>query len=187
MAEEWRPVVGFEEHYEVSSIGRVRRIGGGRGARVGRVLRHSTLRGYFNINLYVARKEFSRRVHRLVAEAFIGECPLDERTGRLCDVNHKNGNRSDNRVENLEWSTRSANLSHAYHVLGTIHPPETKLRGEDCGQAKLTREQVLAIRDLARIREAGLVRIKNTEIAAMYGVDNSHVGKIIKGATWAWL
>lgn len=67
--------------------------------------------GYPFVNLHKDKKRFKRHVHRLVAEAFI---PNPE---NKCDVNHKNGIRTDNRVENLEWNTRSENILHSYRVL----------------------------------------------------------------------
>lgn len=68
--------------------------------------------GYYRINLHKDKKQIHKSIHRLVAEAFI---PNPE---HKTDVNHKNGIRTDNRVENLEWATRSENITHAYRVLG---------------------------------------------------------------------
>lgn len=67
--------------------------------------------GYPFVNLHKDKKHFKKHVHRLVAQAFI---PNPENKG---DVNHKNGIRHDNRVENLEFCTRSENILHSYRVL----------------------------------------------------------------------
>lgn len=91
-------------------------------------------------------------VHRMVAEAFI---PNPENKPQ---VNHKNGDKTDNRVENLEWVTASENVKHAYRELG-IHP----------WNRKLTDEQVRAIRDDNRLHR---------EIAEDYGIAKSQVGFI---------
>ena len=73
--------------------------------------------GYLRTNLYSNGQMFSKRVHRLVAEAFI---PNPENKP---DVNHKDGNKRNNSVDNLEWVTRSENMLHAYSTgLNKPHP-----------------------------------------------------------------
>lgn len=123
---ERRPVVGYEGLYEVSSDGRV--------FGVDRVIRtrHSTQRtktirgkelplrkasgGYVSVSLSRDGKSRHHSVHRLVLMAFAGE-PLACQT----DGNHKNGVRTDNRIENLEWVTRSENHVHKFRVLCSRH------------------------------------------------------------------
>lgn len=113
---EWRAIAGFVG-YEVSRTGLVRsldrRVPSSRGTRLsrGRLLKPQRLSrtGYMQVELSGAK----RAVHRLVATAFLGDPP----TGYV--VNHKNGDKEDNRVENLEWCTPSANVQHGFRVL---HP-----------------------------------------------------------------
>lgn len=112
IVEEWRPVYGYEGYYEVSNIGRVRtvartiiRSNGAPRPVPARIRIVSVNRGgYEQLSLAKDGVHKMARVHRLVAEAFLGPGP--EGT----DVCHFDGNRRNNRVENLRHDTRSANL-----------------------------------------------------------------------------
>jgi hypothetical protein len=106
--EEWRPVVGYERDYEVSSQGRVRRLSGGQGATAGRLHKLTpNAGGYPHVTLWAGGRSKTHRVHRLVARAFLGEPPEGYA------VNHRNGIKVDNRPENLEWVTWDENNRHA--------------------------------------------------------------------------
>jgi hypothetical protein len=106
--ETWKEVPSFPE-YEVSSTGRVRN------ARTGRS-RKFYLNNCGYINLAIRGK--SRGVHRLVAEAFLERPPVK------MDVNHINGVKTDNRLENLEWVTKKQNAEHARRI-GLLPPLKT--------------------------------------------------------------
>jgi hypothetical protein len=102
----WKPVKDYEGYYEVSDQGEVRRVKAGKGARLGQRLKPKTLRnGYLEVCLAKDTVKTMKLVHRLVAEAFLGESELH--------VNHKNLDKTDNRLSNLEWVTRSENMQHA--------------------------------------------------------------------------
>ncbi len=101
--ENWKPVKDFEGVYEVSDLGRVRRIGKGKGAIVGAVIKaHPQQGGYLIVHLRDAGRDVQRLLHRMVAIAFIPN-PLN-----LPEVNHV-GCQSDCRAIKLEWRSRKGN------------------------------------------------------------------------------
>lgn len=115
--EKWLPIKGYEIYYEVSNMGRVRSktrtISDNRCTRIFHEhmltpTKHNGKQPYYYVSLSKNGKIAKQFVHRLVAEAFI-ENPLHKE-----QVNHKNGNVLDNRVDNLEWVTNSENTQHAY-------------------------------------------------------------------------
>lgn len=106
MEEEWRPVKGYEGLYEVSNMGRVKSLHYGKR----RILKQSVLpNGYMKVVLNKDGTANMKTVHRLVATAFI------RNPNNYGVVNHKDGNKKNNTVDNLEWCTRSYNTKHAYH------------------------------------------------------------------------
>ena len=112
--EEWRKLVNYPG-YSVSSLGRVRsdphKVWNGNGwyTTKEKILKPNILaKGYLQVELRNAPNRHPRQVHRLVAEAFISN------PNNFPQVNHKNGIKNDNRVENLEWCDNSMNQIHAY-------------------------------------------------------------------------
>lgn len=104
---EWKKINGFEK-YSVSDTGLVRNDD------TGKMLKPDVIRGgYLRLTLCKDGKRTRKMVHRIVAEMYIPN-PLRKR-----EVNHINGDKADNRKENLEWVTRSENELHATHVLNT--------------------------------------------------------------------
>ena len=154
-SKEWRKVVGFEEFYEVSSLGRVRRSAPARGTQVGKILgiRHDRC-GYVQVLLHGDHLAY-RTVHSLVAEAFLGP-----RSGR--EVNHKNRVRDDNRVDNLEW------ISHAENVP----------LGEQHGNSRLTEK---AVQEIRRVRGRVVQRV----LAHRFGVSQGLISQVQCGKVWA--
>lgn len=117
--EEWRDIAGYD-NYQVSSYGRImskNRIINQKGHKNiyarkmdGRILKQRKQNGgYLIVWLCKDGKPKAVTVHRIVACAFLGEKDLD--------VNHKDGNKENNNIENLEWVTRSTNITHSYRVL----------------------------------------------------------------------
>lgn len=100
----WKPIVGTKGYIEVSNEGRVRSLLRGEP----RVLKTQVdNKGYHRIRVTIEREKMSYKVHREVAKAFI------ENPNNLPQVNHKDGNKSNNSVHNLEWCTNKENAYHA--------------------------------------------------------------------------
>lgn len=100
---------GFE-NYCVDTAGNIWSLNYRGHGRVKKLKQKKDKDGYLLINLFNNNKVFTKKVHRLVAETFIKNCK------KLPEVNHKNGIKNDNRVENLEWVTRSQNAIHMYNT-----------------------------------------------------------------------
>lgn len=165
--EEWRDIRGFEGRYEVSNVGRVRRLNPHIGRGPYRYFVCSPVhKGYVRVQLSPPRgKGRLYPVHRLVLAAFVGPMP-DGMT-----VNHKNGIKHDNRVENLEYMTIADNLRHSFRVLG-----RRVGYGETHSQSKLTDEAVRHIRSLPPVRSSVLART--------YGVGVGTINDIRRRVIW---
>lgn len=173
-AEEWRAVVGYEGKYEVSSQGAVRALYREQEfmARWGvarmrfpakNCLLSTSTNGYKYVTLSKDASGRKHLVHRLVMAAFEGESQLQ--------VNHKDGDKTNNFFSNLEYCTSLQNLRHCIDVLG-------KKRGAGSGSAKVTEDEVRAIREDRRILR---------EIAADYGITLQAVHLIKKRKNWGHL
>lgn len=102
--EEWKDIPGYENTYQVSNLGRVRSLKY-RKTNKTKILKISFFRtGYARVNLQKDKQSVSKLVHRLVAEAFIPN------PDNKPEVNHINGDKSDNNIKNLEWMTSSENV-----------------------------------------------------------------------------
>lgn len=101
MKEEWKDILGYEGKYEVSNLGNVRN------AKTNSILCKSIDR-YCGVKLSKNNIKKFKSIHRLVAESFIPN------PNNLPQVNHIDGNKLNNCVNNLEWCTRSENMKHAY-------------------------------------------------------------------------
>lgn len=175
MEEVWKDVVGFEGRYQISSLGNMRSLtrettykNGNIATIKGKPLRvvKGSKNGYLMITLDSARR-FT--VHRLVAHAFLGTPGDDEKT-----VNHKDGDKTNNRVENLEWSSYGDNNRHAR--LRRLN----KQFGENCNLTKFDKYTVAAARIL---HKANI--FETTWIAKLLGMSVEHVFEISNGSSRA--
>jgi hypothetical protein len=151
MRERWLPVVGYEGAYEVSDCGLVKSVDRVIGSesrgyyiKPGRLLKQQTSHdGYKAVHLCRNGTEVRRRVHVLVLAAFIGPKPFPE-----AEANHKDGQKANNALKNLEWCDKSYNQKHAI-ALGLSSPRIAEyMRGKEpwnknhrkdcaeCGEAK---------------------------------------------------
>lgn len=176
----WRSVVGYEGCYLVSDTGLIyseartefvkssRTKGHYRYRNSGLIKTQISKAGYKQVGLSIDGKCKRLTVHRIVAMAFVPN-PLG-----LKEVNHKDGNRLNNHVDNLEWVSRSQNSLHSTRVLG-------KNRGVDNNFTKLTEKEVLNIKFLLELGES------QTYIAKLYNVSNHAIFRIQHGYNWGWL
>lgn len=123
--------------------------------------------GYTHITMYRDSVPKQTSVHRLIATIFI---PNPE---NKTQINHKNGIKNDNRVENLEWVTASENTLHA------LDNGLQNTRGRNHPMSKLTEDDILVIRDLK------ISGFRASEIAKMYTISNSNIHDIINGRIWS--
>lgn len=173
--EEWKPIEEYEGLYEISSFGRIKRVGRsaitgkgkGEGARVGRILSELKQKGgYVAVQLWKNGTMKRYLVHCLVAKMFLGPVPDGK------EVNHKDGIKKHNSIDNLEYLTRSENNKHAYHM-GLM------TGGEAHVWAKLTEKDVIDILDAHRTKGLGCRRL-----ARAYGVSKNTIQLILSNKNW---
>lgn len=177
-AETWR-VVDDSQDYLVSSEGRIKsrervviRNNGRKHHVRERVLKTATDKnGYNRVGIVISGKLCTRKVHRLVAQAFLARQSTDT------EVNHRNGNKSDNRVFILEWCTKQENIDHSFNC-GLQENSIRLLLQRNRSKRKLTKEQVLFIR-------ANYGVYKKTELAKMFNCDRKTLQSVYLKKTYA--
>lgn len=173
MEEIWKPVGSLGGALEVSNLGRVRRIARPLVYKDGRsgMLKPGILNGAVMKVGYrmVSVGDEKYLVHRLVAEAFHGapQAGMVYKT-----VNHKNGDKLDNRPENLEWASHRENTAHARDTgLNNQH-------GERCNLAKHSDQFIQAVRNVHAEYKPSYKKL-----AQLFGLRDGHAGEIVKGQT----
>ena len=117
--EEWRDIKGYEGKYMVSNKGNIKSLNYRRTGKEKIIKGVPDGHGYLQVKLYKDGKDKKGKIHRLVAQAFL------ENPNSLPEVNHKNEDKTDNRVENLEWCSRLYNNTYN----GRAKKVGKKLRG----------------------------------------------------------
>lgn len=161
MEEIWKDIEGYEGIYQVSNLGRVKsfdtkdKLGRIRTGRVLKPLKHTL--GYLNIGLYKNNTVSKKLIHRLVAQSFI---PNPENKP---EINHIDEDKTNNNINNLEWSTRKENCNHGTH--------NERMR------------KTLSIPILAINLKTGVVEefYGANECATQLGLNQSHITSVLKG------
>jgi len=161
----WKNIQGYEELYQVSNGGRVKSLKWNKS----KILKPALSgRGYLMIGIYKEGKRKPVNIHKLVAEAFLTRCPNKNQ------INHKDGNKTNNLSANLEWCTCKENIIHARKT-GLTH----SVNGEKVGTSKLKTEQVKEIRSLND------KDLSQKLIAKKFNISQQMVHKIITNKCWA--
>lgn len=160
MAETWKDILGFNGDYQISNLGRII----SKKYMPHRIMKQQKVKGYFNVWLSLNNSGRSYRVSRLVALAFIPN------QGNKTEVNHIDGNKFNNSVDNLEWCTRRENMQHARDILGVAN-------------LKLTEDHVLSIRKLKKENP----HITHEQLAELFGVGRTNITMILTRRSWKYL
>lgn len=160
----WGPIIDYEDYYEISNLGRIKSLD----RTVVYTNRNRTQHyksklltpsknqdGYFKVSLNKDGKLDVKIIHRLVALAFI---PNPENKPQ---INHIDGNKLNNCVDNLEWNTNIENLNHSY--LNNLNP-----------NIKLSKDDVILIRNLHSLKIH-----TQAEIGKMFNVNKEHINSIV--------
>jgi hypothetical protein len=146
----------FDGKYKVTDEGKVLSTVGKEKELKGKVTKEGYRMVVFNVN----KKKIYRNVHRLVAQAFIPN-PLN-----LPEVNHKDGNKLNNHVDNLEWVTTRENQLHVRDVLGS----------------KSNKINMTIANEIRKLYKSG--KYTHIELAEMFGIRKTQVGYIIQNKRW---
>ena len=174
MEQIWKEIEGFEELYMVSNLGAIKSLekmwatyNSAIRTKPETIMKQSMdSNGYFQVCLSKGGRAKNYLVHRLVAKAFI------KNSENKKDINHINCVKTDNRVENLEWATRSENIRHALE-----NNLVDSAKGSRHGMSILKEEDVIKIRSLGD-------KYTKKELAEMFGVGRRSINEILNKKSW---
>lgn len=170
MEEIWKDIEGYEGLYQVSNLGNVRSsfyLKTYKITKIKLLKPEVTNVGYLRVCLVKNNLRYRYSIHRLVVEAFIGKI------NDGLQVNHINGVKTDNRVENLEIITQAENIRHSYKI--NLHKPRL---GEVSNNHKLDNDIIFEIRKRFKMGE------NKHKLASYFGVCRATIRNIINRKTW---
>lgn len=172
----WKDIPEYEGLYQASNLGRIKRLAKENSKGFKEKIHNPVLQKTGYLLCALSKNKISKKylAHRIIAKTFI------ENKFNKEQINHKNGIKNDNRIENLEWFTRSENTKHAWQN-GLIKLTDKMLISLDKGRrhnAKLTDEEVLDIRNTKYY--FGMYK----ELSIKYKVTEVAINKVYKYKTY---
>jgi hypothetical protein len=163
MIEEWKDIKGYDGVYQISNMGRVKSFH----KKQPKMLKPIYFGDYLGVQLCGNGVKNKHYIHRLVVESFLTN------THEKNQVNHKDGNKINNVLSNLEWCTASENRRHA------VDNGLLMVLGEDNPQSKLTETDVV---DIINTYNVGV--FSQHEIARAFGIGVMQINRIVNGKAW---
>jgi hypothetical protein len=182
LSEVWKDVVRYEGLYQVSNLGNVKSLDREVAPnnkvpywRKGKICKQSKSNlGYMTVGFTVNNVKVNKYVHRLVAESFIANM------NDYPQVNHIDCDKTNNRINNLEWCTNSQNHIHASkNGLNKLHLHRVVYSGEENGRSLLTKEQVLEIK-----QKYIPYKYSAKKLSKEYSVSESCITHILNNTSW---
>ena len=155
--EQWLDISGYEGLYQISNFGRVKSFY----FKNPRILKPHKVKGYSNVELYKNKKKKQCYIHRLVMENF---CPIENMN--VLDVNHKDEDKSNNHISNLEWMTHKDNLNYGSRA----EKARMKMQGKNSSRSKKV-----------RCIEKDVIYEALREVERQLGIPATNISKACKG------
>ena len=178
----WKDVKDFYGLYQISNLGNVkslgRKVAGGKFIQREKMMKIKVepngYKSFTGVDWKGKRKTLY--IHRLIAEAFV----FNPNPNEFDVVNHIDGNKLNNSIDNLEWCTRAYNMKHAWNT-GLMEGVSKTNKGQSNGNTKLTEDNV---REIRRLYALDKKQYSYKKLAETYGVKSEAIGQIVRKETW---